>query len=191
MLGGRYTNARALTALLLIAVAQGAAAVPVEWVFKNVSFIGGNGAVIGGFTYDAESNTLSNISVTTTPGLYFLCSGGVCDTDSVFSPGPAPSTTYEAGTSDPTGFLRFDGPALDSVIAFALNAPLTNAGGTVAIRLARQWVCPSAPATCANDTQSTPFRSSIEGYVTTSVPAPGTFLLTLLALFAVYRKNGA
>lgn len=98
-------------------------AVPVLWTFNGATFNDG-GTATGSFVYDADTDTLSNWSVSVAGG----------------NTGSFPAFTYD--TTNATGSISGQGATLTGVLLEAAGnrqlrtasvSPLTNAGGTVAI----------------------------------------------------------
>lgn len=118
---------RGLGALALALCAASAAAFPVTWTLSGATF-SDTGTATGSFVYDADTNTVSNWSVTVAGG----------DTQTF------PPITYDPGTSigsynqqnATTIGTQFIVNASARAIRLPGMTPLSNAGGTVAINLA-------------------------------------------------------
>lgn len=123
-----------------------ALASPVTWNLTNITF--GDGTVVtGSFVYDADTNTFSGLSMTTSGG------STVPATSSwVFNLANLPGS--EQNAIGIAGFQAVDLASADESAAFdvslfSIGGPLlTNAGGTIPLNFLRLGGC--ANATCAN-----------------------------------------
>ena len=112
-----------LVAFALVGVLQVQAA-PLTWTLNDVTFGGGETAY-GTFDFDADTQTYSNVSITTTTG------------SGIFLPGN--SYTSGSGTntffSTPLTAILIPNPgSIDaSILEFELLAPLTNDGGVIGL----------------------------------------------------------
>lgn len=113
--------------LLLLGLPLLASATPVRWVFANARFADG-GTITGRFTYDADTNVVSNWNVSVAGG----------------NTATFPPITYDTTTSI-TGAQPLIGNTQTTVLFYLNGSPrtlrvtpvtdFTNAGGTVAINL--------------------------------------------------------
>ncbi|MDG2155626.1 MAG: hypothetical protein P8M26_06770, partial [Gammaproteobacteria bacterium] len=128
-------------ALVSLTLSLNAAAAPVTWVLDGVTFASSevqgpgpyDGVATGRFTYDADTNTYSDVSITTTgSGIWgtdncgdsVLCGTYIRATD-LYAPLTATSLQITPTASDPIDSTGYYGISLQFVSA------LTNAGGTV------------------------------------------------------------
>lgn len=139
-----------LIALTLTATAYGA---PVTYCLQGVTFEDG-GVASGCFTYDAATNTYSNVNISTTTGS--LRAGAtysvVCGTSNPTCTGVTPSSSAVLYVTSTSANLTGT-PGLALVFAI----PLTANGGTVAIAFAQEGTC--ADATCSVPTSPQRFLS--------------------------------
>jgi hypothetical protein len=133
-------------------------ATPVVWYLSGVTYEDG-GTASGSFTYDADTNTYSAISVSTTAGSiittaksYDVIKSGVgCNTPEVFCIINSADVANCAGKTGGT---------------FAHSGtPLTNAGGTIALTFAREYTFENF--TCS--TVGAPQRLMTTGSFTTNL----------------------
>ncbi len=177
---------KAALALLALAFLAGSAdAFPVVWQLSGVTFTDG-GAASGSFVYDATTNTYSSVNITTTAGTVITTGATLL----YVSPGVVPSST---------GFLSGASNAADltGTRAFALffAAPLTNAGGVVALASGQEASCSNA--TCAAPVAPTRSTNAgaVAGTALSAVPAMSPWALTATALllaaaaFLALRKS--
>ncbi|TGD73622.1 hypothetical protein E4634_11430 [Mangrovimicrobium sediminis] len=117
-----------LTAMLSVA----AEAAPVKWYLQDVTFEDG-ARVEGSFVFDADTNTYSDIDVTTSPGVAEIV-GGVETTVSGFLYDRVSTRIVLA--PDPE-IVYIDDAAQDAIgqgvgiVELSFRSPLTNAGGRV------------------------------------------------------------
>lgn len=145
----------------VMAMAAGAAwAVPVTYTVTGTTFVGG-GSLSGSFTYDADINAYSAINLTTTaggvyPGQTYIGINGA---------GPF-STTTNLNVVTASG----NGPG-QPVLNLVWSAPLTNAGGTIAIQnFSAEGVC---NATCTTFGAAPVQRAlAAPGSITSTAPVP-------------------
>ena len=180
---------------VLFMAATSAFAVPVTWTLSGVTFSDG-GTASGSFVYDADTNTYSAVHIETVAGsspnaslnttsLNYVCTAPCT--------GPAPSANNVLVLS------RVPATDLTNTPALALNAfgaPLTNAGGSIAIIGGGNALC--VDATCS-DSADSPVRTIVTGAVigaaqaavTTAVPTlSDTALLACALLIAAVAGFG-
>lgn len=176
---------RVLFVALLLAV-PGAHAVPIQWTLNNVVFDdGGTGS--GSFTYDADLNAFSAVSINTTAGGAF---GGWAYTgQAIDQPQHASQLVATTGNS----------LTLPGSVHFALrfDAPLTNLGGTRNL-LAGSFTFPppqgSFEVVCAvaGACAAPPARLLVSGTLSAPVvpvPAAAPLLASALSLLAWLRRR--
>jgi len=115
---------RHLLTVLLLLISMTANAIPVTWTLENVVFEDG-GTVVGSYTYDAETNTYTNVSITTTgfgdfPGSLFddACNVSTCHPDYIDS-----RPVFEIA----------NGANLERIVVLSLEGAMTNSGGVLDI----------------------------------------------------------
>ncbi|WP_353236569.1 IPTL-CTERM sorting domain-containing protein [Diaphorobacter ruginosibacter] len=140
------TKTIGIAALAISAIAFGsvAHATPIKWTLSNVIF-GDSGTASGSFVYDADTNTFSMVSLSTTAGSSGTAStfSSVCSVSAC----PVPSSDQVVSAIDPastTGDMTNI-----KVLYMAFATPLTNSGGTVVLTS-------GASGTCINSTCSIP-----------------------------------
>jgi hypothetical protein len=114
-----------------LAITPVAVAMPVAWTLNNVNFADG-GTATGSFSYDADLNAYSAVSITTTPGSAF--SGWTYGGQAIDQPQTASqliATTSNALTQ-PNSVL----------FALRFDAPLANAGGVRNLLAGAQLIPP-------------------------------------------------
>ena len=162
---------RVVACLLVAFAATHTHAAPVRWVLQDVLFDDG-GTAFGSFVYDADTNTLSDIAVTTTDGSALAGSvyqfanfeAGILDADSVLLVAQENPTT---GT-----------PAFNMNLAEAM----TNAGGTIAIAMAPPPLAFESTCLISNCSQFFSIdRVVVSGFITT-IPVPGALWLLASAI---------
>ena len=142
---------RYLIGMLFFAVSTAAFAAPVEWTLQDVQFEDG-GTAYGSFTFDADLGQFSDVNVTTTSGTMF--SGLEYDGCHGFF-----------GCTESAIVVGIDSD-LNQWFGFALDSPLTNAGGT------RQLVIAPCQASCEIvDIDTGSVRNVVSGSVS-AVPIP-------------------
>jgi hypothetical protein len=149
-------------------------ATPITWTLHDVTFTDG-GAAWGHFTFDADTYVLSNIDITTSLGTAF--SGGVYKFPDVSVP--------SLRAFDPAFLTKGAGDLTGTPLLALLLFPasMTDAGGTLPLRLGvpLEGVCGNA--TCTN---GTPIRISASGFLTSaSVPEPATASVLFAALLGL------
>ncbi|MEL7450817.1 MAG: hypothetical protein AAFN78_16510 [Pseudomonadota bacterium] len=168
-----------VTCLVLALSAAGAHAAPVRWVLQDVLFDDG-GTAFGSFLYDADTNTLSSINVTTTDGAVLAGSfyefanfeAGILDADSVL---------LVAQENPTTGTPAFN---------LNLDAAMTNAGGTIAIAMAPPPLAFESTCLISNCSQFFSLdRVVVSGFITT-IPVPGAVWLLGSALGFLGWRGG-
>lgn len=140
-------------AAAVLLTAGPALADPVNWAFSGTWSDGG--AVNGAFTYDADTNTYSGVSITT--------SGGALPSAVYISPQPALSGPSQLSV------LTAGGPAAGQRVArFTFSGPLTNGGGTEMLGPASgEGTCDIG---CGGFNGGVPNRTVATGVVTTAPP---------------------
>ncbi|HXN17710.1 MAG TPA: PEP-CTERM sorting domain-containing protein [Candidatus Binatus sp.] len=136
------------------------------WTLSDVTF-GDGGTASGSFVYNATTNTVSSVNITTTTGLDFT--GAVYD---AIDPGFGPYADEIVFVTSPSSSNYSGSPALDLLF----SSDLTNLGGMIATMLSEDS-CLNAGCTMAGII----YRESIAGEVVgVPVPAPEPGLLLLL-----------
>jgi hypothetical protein len=146
-----------LLAVFAFLASMTCSAAPVSWTINSLIFDDG-GTASGTFTYDADADTYTNIDIVTTVGSAF--DGASYDALNPFAPN-APD--FMVAFIFPVG----GAPAL----ALGFAAPLTNAGGTIAINFATESICDDA---CENPAADYRYVSS--GHIS-AVPIPAAVWL--------------
>ncbi len=134
------------------------------WTLTDVTF-GDGGTASGSFVYNATTNTVSSVNITTTTGLDFR--GAVYD---AVDPGYGPFPGEIVFVTSPSSSDYSKSPALDLLFA----SDLTNLGGMIATMLSED-TCLNAGCTMGGII----YRVSTAGQVV-GVPAPEPGLLLLL-----------
>lgn len=179
----RLTVFAAILGSALLA-AGSALAAPLTW-YVSGTFADG-GVISGSFTYDADTNTYSAVSVTVTGG---ALSGAAYVT---------PNTPYVGGTQ--LGAVTAGGTGSGQRMAtFIFSSPLTNGGGFVL--LGPSTAEGTCNAGCTGFTGGVPLRTNADGLLstTTAVPTLGEWammgfaaaLAGLGGLFVMRRRRWA
>jgi hypothetical protein len=146
----------AAAALLFLILPAAALADPVTWTLNGVTFDDG-GAASGSFVYDADTNTYSNVNITTTAGTV-RTSGATYVAPSTALPSDANALVAQTSGGAVSG---------EAFLQLVPDFSLTNAGGTVAIaRLQAERTCSNTPCTASG----APFREIRSGSII-GVPA--------------------
>jgi len=185
-----------LTAVVFGLASPLAQAVPVTWFLKDVVFADG-GTASGSFVFDADLGSTITFNVggvpVTAPGGNFLALNITTTTGTSLSG----NTYFDPNPASPGNFAFMNTVPDDSLLDFLgtpkmvaeLLAPMTNAGGTVAINItgfSGEGTCNST--TCGSTLLARRFVSG--QFTTTSVPEPTTTaLLTLGLLGAGFAKK--
>jgi PEP-CTERM motif len=160
-------------AVLGSAFTLNAIASPVLWTVDPFQLTdGGTGS--GSFVYDVDTNAFSSINIVTTAGT--VRAGGTYNFVTSAASANLPDFVDEAlpmlGTADR--------------IAFSIDTPMTDAGGTITFALVEEFSC--VLASCIYSTGTEPGLNlrtgagSITAAVSNQVPEPGTLLLAGVAL---------
>jgi len=173
--------------LALFGFAPTASADGVTWTLNDMVFSDGATAS-GSFEYDAATNTLSSINVTTTAGSAF---GGATYTAVDPSFTPLPNDIGFVVTLIPdftgTGALELEFFTSNS---FAIPTNLTNAGGTIFTAL-NEFQCLNASCTSVNDLRGTIGSGTVTGAVV--APEPSSLLMLAIGaagiIFAARQKR--
>ena len=178
-------NVAASILFLLLGLAPGASADSVTWTLHDVLFSDGATAS-GSFVYDASTNKVSAVNITTTGGSLF---GGATyrAVDPSFTPLPFDIGFVVTLMPDFTGSSALELEFFTSN-SFAVPLNLTNAGGTVFTAL-NEFACLNAACTSVNDLRGTTGDATIVGAVSTRETS--TLLLVgigLLGLCAVNKR---
>lgn len=162
-----------LAALAFTVASMAAQAVPVTWSLSNLSLTDGS-SVAGSFSYDAATDTVSNIDITlttSTPGSPYTLSN-------LFYPtlGGLFFLFNEFVAADYTG---------QATLWITVATPLTDAGGIADINLANGYgwgFC--SVASCTSASNPGDLRGHLE-----SVPEPGVLSLLAAGLAAAWLSR--
>jgi hypothetical protein len=148
-----------------------AQAIPITWALSGVTFSDG-GTASGSFRYDADTDTMLDVMITTTAGTarsgtsYTQPFNGLGVNDDI-------STFLDSLAADLTGA---------TIMQLAYADPLTNAGGTIVIQpFSDEGTCYNAGCTG----KAPPIRQVTSGFVTTEVSEPTTLATLCLGLAAL------
>jgi hypothetical protein len=196
----RLMQTRIVTLVASVAVALAlpwsASAAPVLWELSGVTFLDGVATATGSFVFDAATNAVSAVNITTDPGPGFTCSDP--PTCSAFSPvlGAFAGATFDLGFAPSAGLVitvrSADLPDLtgSTVFQMVFSSPLTDAGGTIPLvsNAFGEYIC-TAPSCDTFDIATDVFRT-MSGSVT-AVPEPATVTLLVLggAVSALVRRR--
>ena len=167
-----------LVAGLILAINSAVSADPIVWTVSGTWNDGGS--VNGSFTYDADTNTYSNVLLTTTPG-------------SSVTPGhtySVPSDTFQITTATRLAIYNHDPVFNTSYIRLTLKEAMTNAGGFIKMDLTSNS---SFECTLDSDRSCDTFRvMTSNNFVTTPEPSTALLLGGGLLGFAIRgrRKKG-
>ncbi len=189
----------AVTAFAALSIATAADAAPLDWFFSDIQTTTGE-TLTGGFTFDADTVSYSNISAT--------LSGGALQEDLTFN--SLDPVAVSRGSVRDRGFLFLIDEANepgDSFVTFSLSGPMTNSGGFVSLAPTPPFV-PSGSGSCALTSPQSPlcqpvtfslvFDNSIAtaGVSTTAppsavvpLPATGVLLGSLLAGLGLFGRR--
>ncbi|MGI9291615.1 MAG: PEP-CTERM sorting domain-containing protein [Gammaproteobacteria bacterium] len=120
---------KSLATFVLCLVWESASAIPVTWKLNNVLFDDGRSAV-GTFTYDADTNTLSDSTIRLIPNLGDPWPTIFDHEGHIYSQVPVDNTAQHAIFTYVSGF-----GVTDAVLALHFEAPLDNNGDETTIRL--------------------------------------------------------
>lgn len=169
-----------LLAASLTALTPVAHAVPVLWTLTDVLFDDG-GTATGSFTFDADTNAYSSVSIT--------ASGGFFATSSYAS-------LLAGGSGDAALIAGLALPPLtgEPLLQLVYEAPLTNAGGLVGLVNYSFPANSSFQATCldAGCFSANIDRMMVDGGLIGAVvpiPAAGVLLPTALAMLGLARRR--
>lgn len=160
--------------LVLAAMASGARADSVTWTFTDVTMADG-GTASGSFIYDASTNTVTSIFITTTAG---TDSSGA--TYRALDPGYGPYDFDMAFVIFPSLSDYTGTPALE--FQTIGDVPLTNAGGTIAVDV-NEFTCTDAICNTADEVRGSIDGAELVGTVNT--PEASSIVLLGLGLLAV------
>lgn len=168
----------AAVVLALFGFVPTASADGVLWTLNDMAFSDGATAS-GSFVYDAATNTLSSISITTTAGSAF---GGATYTavDPSFTPLPNDIGFVVTLMPDFTGTGALELEFFTSN-TFARPTNLTNAGGTIFTAL-NEFQCLNADCTSVSDLRGTIGSGTVTGVV---VSEPSTLLFLVIGALGI------
>ena len=156
----------ALVLVVLAAMAPAASANQVTWDLIGVIF-GDGGSASGSFVYDANTNAVSSVNITTTTGISFV-GAMYLDVNPGFGPSATEISFVPNASSTPTG-----SPVLDLLFLSAL----TNSGGTIALS--------ALEGTCGDPGCSTAAIARGGTGAVTAAPEPSSLLLLATGIIAL------
>ncbi len=192
---GKRTAMLGIAALTLLA-APAIYAGPINWELSDVTLSDGI-TVTGSFTFNADTDTYSNVDITTTAAGPFSAYTflDTCGTDVSSCTGVSPNSTealfLTSNASNQSGL-----PAIAFFFTGVGGVPpagLTDAGGTIDISNSSLSVGAVQEAFCSNSACSSPAEggaTSTSGFVTTA-PEPASVVLVgsaMLGLLALRRR---
>jgi len=148
----------------------------IPWVLSGVTFDDG-GTAYGTFDYNADTDILSNINITTTAGT------ALSGTSYIFEhPYNSLADNYlalvDSIAADLTGI---------TALVFDLTNPMTNGGGSISLSGRFEGICSNS--SCSMLDSNEPYRFIDEGSITSSVPEPTTLALMGLGLAGIGWKR--
>ena len=158
-----------------------ASATPITWTLQNVVFDDGATAS-GTFVYDANTGMLGAVAITTTSGPFVTGASYVLN-DPGFGPGTNVVDVVTGTFADYTGL---------PVLQLYMTAPMTNAGGTIALLFGGTGEGTCTMVDCSSGVVSRQGGGFITAGTTPSVPEPATISMLLLGLFSLgmlYRRT--
>lgn len=163
---------------LALGLATAAHAVPVQWTLDNVAFDDG-GTASGSFVYDADTQTYSNIQVSTTSGTSLgsatfaaPCTAAPC------TAAPGLVVLSESPTTNDLTNVRL------LVLQLSLSS-LPAAPATLPLAAAREGICPDANCTGSVGEVRSSTGGSLVGALFVATSAVPTLTEWALALLAV------
>jgi hypothetical protein len=169
------SGSRVLLALLgVVILSASAAAAPRMWTLSGVTFSDG-GTASGSLIYDADTNTYSGISITSTAGTVILTGATFNFFSNGFAPGAGGVLVNVSNAPNLTGTRGF---------AIFFNPPLTDVLTSTSVINSQEATC--VDATCSAPTPPARFviAGTAAGAAVTAVPtlSPPMFALLALAL---------